>query len=313
MWGVLVAITVGCFFLLRNDWHGFFKTTTTGLHFQVISHGQGPTPREGEMLLLHMCYKTRSGTTLFNTADQGFPMAVPYEKALLKKDGGFLEAISMLTKTGDHYRFRLNAQQLFGEHVGHLCSHYGLHRDAPIFLHLQLKESMIEQTYKQWEVEKTAIHKEKQQKKMENQLKKDIQEITSYLAMHKIIAHVTPNNLYYTIDSPGRGKKPQLGNRVKIHYTGKLLNGKVFDTSREEISKQHHIHNPRKTYAAIEFQLGVGQVIQGWEEGILHLHQGDKGRFFIPSNLAYGSRSLKGLIPPNAILIFDVEVVDVWD
>ena len=86
----------------------------------------------------------------------------------------------------------------------------------------------------------------------------------------------------------------------------------MFDTSLADVAEQHGIHNPQRTYEAIAFQLGVGQVIQGWDEGIMGLRQGARARLFIPSTMAYGSHGTgNGLIPANAVLIFDIELVDV--
>jgi peptidyl-prolyl cis-trans isomerase A (cyclophilin A) len=85
---------------------------------------------------------------------------------------------------------------------------------------------------------------------------------------------------------------------VSVHYKGQLLNGQVFDSSYQR-------NEP------IAFTLGIGQVIPGWDEGIQLLKVGDKARFVIPSDLAYGSRGAGGVIPPNATLIFDVELVAV--
>jgi FKBP-type peptidyl-prolyl cis-trans isomerase len=83
-----------------------------------------------------------------------------------------------------------------------------------------------------------------------------------------------------------------------VHYKGQLADGTVFDSSY-------------KRNEPIEFTLGIGQVIPGWDEGVALLHVGEKARFVIPSTLAYGSRGAGGVIPPNANLIFDVELVDV--
>jgi FKBP-type peptidyl-prolyl cis-trans isomerase len=83
-----------------------------------------------------------------------------------------------------------------------------------------------------------------------------------------------------------------------VHYKGALIDGTEFDSSY-------------KRKQPIDFQLGVGQVISGWDEGIQLLQVGDKARFVIPSNLAYGERGAGGVIPPNATLIFDVELMDV--
>ncbi len=108
----------------------------------------------------------------------------------------------------------------------------------------------------------------------------------------------TASGLYYKILEKGDGAKAQKGKKVSVHYTGALDNGQVFDSSY-------------KRNQPIEFALGVGQVIEGWDEGIALLSVGDKARFVIPSHLGYGSRGAGGVIPPNATLVFDVELKNV--
>jgi peptidyl-prolyl cis-trans isomerase A (cyclophilin A) len=119
-------------------------------------------------------------------------------------------------------------------------------------------------------------------------------------AMEKLAAgfEKTESGLRYQFIQKGEGKQAQAGKTVSVHYEGSLENGKVFDSSY-----------PRKK--PIEFKLGQGQVIEGWDEGIQLLRVGDKARFVIPSDLGYGSRGAGGAIPPNATLIFDVELMDV--
>ncbi|KQO32644.1 peptidylprolyl isomerase [Flavobacterium sp. Leaf82] len=108
----------------------------------------------------------------------------------------------------------------------------------------------------------------------------------------------TDSGLRYKMINKGDGKKAEAGKTVAVHYEGSLESGKVFDSSY-----------PRKK--PIEFRLGQGQVIEGWDEGIALLQVGDKARFVIPSDLAYGAAGAGGVIPPNATLIFDVELMEV--
>lgn len=108
----------------------------------------------------------------------------------------------------------------------------------------------------------------------------------------------TDSGLYYKILQKGNGAKAQKGKTVSVHYKGALADGTEFDSSY-------------KRNEPIQFQLGVGQVISGWDEGIGLLEVGDKARFVIPHHLAYGERGAAGVIPPKATLVFDVELKDV--
>ena len=108
----------------------------------------------------------------------------------------------------------------------------------------------------------------------------------------------TASGLRYQILQKGDGKQATKGAGVSVHYKGQLLDGTVFDSSY-------------KRKQPIDFNVGVGQVIAGWDEGIQLLQVGDKARFVIPSDLAYGSAGAGGVIPPDATLIFDVELMNV--
>jgi len=307
--GLLTVATL--VFVLRTHHHGFFKKTATGLQYQIVRKGEGSGPQAGDVLLLDVCYKTDKGVVLFSTADQELPMALPYSEGINPKDGGFGEAVSMLQK-GDSLICKLGTEKIFGESLDYMAAQYGLEKNAKIFLHLQLQDIKTETVYKQWETEQIAMLQKRRTEKAEQQLEEDAKAIANYLKENQIAAQTTASGLCYVIDTPGQGAQPKQGNKVKVNYTGRLLDGKVFDTSLADVAEQYGVHNPRRTYEAFVFQVGLGQVIQGWDEGIMCLKQGAKARLFIPSILAYGSRGTgDGLIPANAVLIFDVELVDI--
>ena len=106
----------------------------------------------------------------------------------------------------------------------------------------------------------------------------------------------TDSGLMYKFLENKNSNKPSKGEKVKVHYKGMLLDGTVFDSSF-------------KRNQPIEFTLGIGQVIKGWDEGISLLGVGDKASFIIPSDLAYGESGAGGVIPPNATLLFEVELI----
>lgn len=110
-------------------------------------------------------------------------------------------------------------------------------------------------------------------------------------------AVTTPSGLKYVVDKEGTGEAtPQAGQSVTVHYTGKLMDGKKFDSSYDRGKP-------------IEFTVGKGQVIKGWDEALLGMKKGEKRVLIIPSSLGYGP-SGRGPIPPNATMVFDVELID---
>tara|TARA_B100000686_G_C16762580_1_gene959679 strand:+ start:1104 stop:1613 length:510 start_codon:yes stop_codon:yes gene_type:complete len=106
----------------------------------------------------------------------------------------------------------------------------------------------------------------------------------------------TESGLQFIVVEEGSGESPPKGSKVRVHYTGMLEDGTIFDNSYERDEP-------------LEFNVGTGQVIAGWDEGIGLMKTGAKYRLIIPPELGYGSRGAGGVIPPNATLIFDVELL----
>jgi len=167
--------------------------------------------------------------------------------------------------------------------------------------------------YKNYDAAKTfeegkkniAAHNKAMTEKIEAEKKRKEEEFAA--AQAKLVEDMkagmqsTPSGLHYRITTAiEEGKKPQKGDIVSVHYAGKLVNGTEFDSSF-------------KRNEPIEIPIGMGRVIAGWDEGIMLLKEGESATFLIPSELAYGSRGAAGVIPPNAWLIFDVQLVEVKD
>ncbi|WP_117601830.1 peptidylprolyl isomerase [Chryseobacterium formosense] len=138
---------------------------------------------------------------------------------------------------------------------------------------------------------KIAANNKAMAEKAEAEAKKALEELKAGM-------QVTESGLYYKITKKTDGKAAKAGDNVKVHYAGKLTNGTEFDSSF-------------KRNEPLEFPVGTGRVIKGWDEGILLLKEGETATLLIPPAMGYGERGAGGVIPPNAWLIFDVELVKV--
>lgn len=144
--------------------------------------------------------------------------------------------------------------------------------------------------------------KKKEEEAAAKQTGEDDQKLQAYFAEKGLSPQKTASGLYYIIDKEGNGAAIEKGQVVTVNYTGKNLKGETFDSN---VDPQFQHVQP------FEFPVGMGQVIKGWDEGIMLLKKGSKARFFIPSPLAYGANAMGPNIGANEILMFEVEVTDV--
>jgi len=121
--------------------------------------------------------------------------------------------------------------------------------------------------------------------------------LVEYMEANNLDAEKTEEGLYYVIERQGTGERPDLNSRIVAHYEGYFLDGEIFDSSYQRGRK---------------LSIGLNQVILGWQIGLQKINEGGKIKLLIPSELGYGSRGASGgSVPPNTVLIFDIELFDV--
>src|SRR5262249_31786938 len=146
------------------------------------------------------------------------------------------------------------------------------------------------------------------QEKAAAQMPIDDKILQDYFAKNSITAQKTASGLYYTVSKPGSGSNAKPGQLVSMYYIGKTLEGKQFDAN---VDDGFQLLKGREVFT---FPLGRGQVIKGWDEGVALLNKGAKATLYIPSPMGYGPDGAGGgAIPPNAILVFNVQVLDIKD
>ena len=279
--------------LFRKDAAGHYQTrpltpTTDALY----------ASRAGQVLLLYLDYRTGRDSVLMSSRRvQPTPVGVllPAQVA----PGSIEEAMTLLLP-GDSAVFRFAADSVFAKSFKQPVPPF-IKRGGNILLLLASAQAL--KTQAELQAEQQRLQAEQQrlaQVRGARQFKQDEATILAYLKRKKAVARRTPGGTYYLITRPGKGKLPQKGQTVSVRYRGTVLaTGQEFDASAK------HGNTP------FDFVLGQGQVIAGWDQGVAMLPQGTKAVLYIPSPLGYGERGAGADIPANAVLRFEVEVVDV--
>lgn len=273
-------------------------TTKSGTEVSYLRNGEGEKPQNGQILTMHISYVDENGNTLFNSVEAGRGRALPmqFNDSAWADQGVLYEVIRELRK-GDSVEFRMTAEALFEDTFGTELPD-SIKRGSMITFKCGLVNLMSEDAYQEEQMALQQKEMEKMQADAEGQLVVDGEIIDKYLADNKIDAKTTESGLRYVITRQGTGSTAPAGSVVSVHYTGTTLDGTKFDASYDRGEP-------------LQFVLGRGQVIPGWDEGISLLNTGAKATLYIPSTLAYGPRGAGGVIKPNEILKFEVELVEI--
>lgn len=260
-----------------------YETDKSGLMYKMIEDKEGTPAKEGDIITLSMVYKTSKDSVLFDTKKMGKPLEFILPPSSFM---GSLEFGLAKLSAGDSAAFQVNADSLFEK---------TFRAKRPDFVE---ENSKITFNVRMINVQSKEQFEKAQAEKKNLQVATDDKLITDYLTANGIKAVKNELGIYYSVSVPGKGNTPNTGDTISVNYTGKFLDGKVFDSSQ-------NMGKP------LEFPVGYGFVIKGWDEGLKMLKAGEKGTLFIPSGLAYGPTGAGGVIPPNAVLIFDVELLKV--
>lgn len=291
---LLGLLTFAVLFSACND-NSSKITTTSGIDVEFFVKGTGESVKDSTILLFNMRYLNAKGNQLFNTEINGGPVAMQYMDSVWKQSGLIYEALSAC-KVGDSISFEIPAQDLYNN-TFKMPVPDTLDAKSNIKFFVSLKNAFNNQEYQAYQKEQYEIGLAKSKKASEAQVGIDIELINQHLIENNIEALSTESGLKYVITQKGEGENAKAGETVVAHYHGTLLDGTKFDSS---IGK-----NP------YEFMLGQGSVIKGWDEGFALLNKGSKATLYIPSALAYGAQARSSVIKANAILKFDVELVDI--
>lgn len=265
-----------------------YKTTESGLRYIKYSERSGRKPHEGDYVTLNMIYKLENDSVLFDSRDAHVPIRYQLRKPSFK--GAVEEGIMMLSE-GDSASFFVSADSMF-EKV--------FRKPIPDYIR---KGSRLEFNIHLLKIQSAADAEAQIRKDLEERFIAEKNMLDKYISENKITQKPTASGLYVIVTEKKKGKLPEKGNKITVQYTGKFLNGEIFDA----LIPKHPL-----TYI-----LGEGKMLAGWEEAFSMLREGEKATLILPSELGYGETGKRSatsgiyIVPPYTPLVYEVEVVSV--
>lgn len=300
--------------------------TKEGNEYRIFRQGDNShNITEGDIIDFHVVIKNPKDSVLQDSYKQGQPIA-NYKFSEKEGPKAILGMFKMLT-VGDSAIFRIKTEVEMAENKANIAKMVAKMKEERALL----PDSLRKKTEDRFQAQLTQIKKDEDEMpkfypagkfityvvkvmKVVNPQeteKKEKAELEEYIKKNNLKVKTTESGLKYVITKEGTGKTPERGEVVKVNYVGKLFNGRVFDTSIEAEAKKAGLEQPGRKYEPLNIPIGVGQVIPGWDEGIMLLNKGAKATLLIPNKLAYGMNSPSKDIPAGAPLLFEVEVIDI--
>ncbi|KPQ13418.1 MAG: FKBP-type peptidyl-prolyl cis-trans isomerases 1 [Algoriphagus marincola HL-49] len=278
-------------------------TERDGIEYTYINEGS-QKPENGEILMYHLQIKNAEDSLIYNTYDQPVPGYLMANDSIPVNNG--MDEIFMALKKGDSITFTSQVQTIFGPNFPPF-----LEAEEELVVNLGVMDIISQDSLSQYFAQVSVIENEKKAERAKVLLVEDGKKIEEYAAANNLDVQKTESGLYYVIEQEGTGPETTPGTTMYVNYAGYLLDGTIFDTSIQSLAEEKGIFSEDRPYEPLPVNVGMGQVIPGWDEGLLLLKKGSKAKFLIPSPLGYGENGAGALIGPNSILVFDVEVTDV--
>lgn len=269
--------------------------TPKGAQYQLLTHNAGPRIKLDDIVTFQVVEKTDKDSVLFSTYAAGHPVQIKCQGSQNVAD--MMDIFPLLTAK-DSALVRVPVDSVFKGHETERPAFLAAKSFITFVLKIEKVQSMAEAI-----AERNAGIAKMQQG--------EVVAANQYIVDNKLAVKTTASGLKYVVTQPSAGRKPVAGDTLLVNYTGRTLNGKVFDSSVQSVAQSAGLQQPGRNYEPIKVIVGQGQVIPGWDEGLLLLNQGSKATFVIPSTLAYGAQGAGEDIAPYSTLVFDVDLVKV--
>jgi FKBP-type peptidyl-prolyl cis-trans isomerase FkpA len=278
-------------------------TEKDGIEYTYIKEGAEKAPN-GSFLLYNLKITTGTDSVIYSTADQPFPGYLMANDSMPTQNG--MDEIFLGLRKGDSIQFEATARTIFGENFPP-----AMRGEDLVKVNLGAFEIMDQAAIEAFFNKTMEAEDKKKAERAVVLLAEESKTIEAYLKEKGLNGIKTASGLYYVIEREGTGEATTPNTTMYVDYAGYLLDGTLFDSSIPEIAKANNIFSEQRPYEPLPVNVGMGQVIPGWDEGLLLLKKGSKAKFIIPSPLGYGENGAGSSIPPNSILVFDVEVKNV--
>lgn len=281
--------------------NGGFKNGDGGLLYNKVVDKGGVTLKEGDFISLNVVAKTDADSVLFSTYELGHPsfmyMAKPQSKGDVLSALKYLaEGDSAIIKTNIDSNLQKGAPRptFKGKYVNYYI------RIEKVISKGNLNDTVYRGRIEAYVKTQTELIRSREPLK-----------IKKYVDDNKLKLTTTASGLQYIINKEGVGEKAINGDTVAVYYTGKFLDGKIFDSNiKADLLKAKMQVNPQMPIKPIKFAVGIQGMIKGWNEAMPLLSKGAKATFILPSNLAYGDQGFQR-VPGFTPLVFEVELVDI--
>lgn len=272
-----------------------YQTTAKGLQYKIFTANGGEKIKLNDVITFNFIQKTDKDSVIASSYEMGQPVKVQVQPSRGIAD--LMDFFPLLAKN-DSALVKVPVDSIFKDQE----------TQRPAFLPKGSSLVFVIKIENVQSLDEVMAEAKQEMEKLQNAEKAAVDK---YVADQHLSPQTTASGLKYIVTKASVKAKPVAGDSVFVNYTGRTIDGKVFDSSVESVAKAASLEQPGREYKPIGFVVGTGDVIPGWDEGLLLLNEGSQAKLIIPSALAYGSRGAGEDIKPFSPLIFDVELVKV--
>lgn len=286
LFAALAVMFISC---TKSKYPGF-KESENGLYYKMVNDSEGANAKEGDYVKVNMRYTNFADSVIFDNAIEHIPVWLNLKHAAFK--GDIMEGLQMLSK-GDSAVFVVNTADFYMKTVGMQALPAHAKRDTVLYVAIRILDVKNAEGF----AEEARKMQQEYEVKLEQIRVQEMDKLKEFVEKNKIKEEPRASGLYFISQDAGNGPQVKKGDIVAVHYTGRFIDGQIFDSSEGK--------------EPLNVTVGVGQVIEGFDEALLLMKKGGKARAIIPSSIGYGAAEPGGPIPPYATLVFDIQLVDI--